>query len=84
MTVRLRNVSPLGDLDVPILGRVVAFGEEFDCHDDIAGREPNPDPDPEKNDPGAGLLAGYFERVTSKKPADKPAPAAPVTTPAED
>lgn len=76
MSVRLKNVSPLGDLDVPVLGRVVKFGEEFDCPEAIAGREPGED------DPGAGLLAGYFERVTSSKPA-KPS-VTPATTPAED
>ncbi len=76
MSVRLKNVSPLGDLDVPMLGRVVKFGEEFDCDEAVAGREPS------EGDPGAGLLAGYFERVTSK-PAGKPS-ATTATTPAED
>lgn len=35
-TVRLKNVSPLGDLDFPLLGRVVAAGEEFDLDADTA------------------------------------------------
>lgn len=26
----IRNVSPLGDLDVPLLGRIVTAGEEID------------------------------------------------------
>ena len=26
----IRNVSPLGDLDVPLLGRILAAGEEVD------------------------------------------------------
>lgn len=76
MTVRLRNVSPLGDLDVPALGRVVKFGEEFDCPEAVAGREPSDD------DPGLGLLAGYFKRVTPQKSAAKPS--APAPSPTED
>jgi len=32
-TLRFKNVSPLGDLEVPALGRVVAAGEEFEVDD---------------------------------------------------
>lgn len=32
----LKNISPLGDLDFPLLGRDVKAGEEFDVDDDIA------------------------------------------------
>lgn len=32
----LKNVSPLGDLDFPLLRRVVAAGEEFEVDDDTA------------------------------------------------
>lgn len=39
MTVRLRNVSPLGDIEVPLLRRVVKADEEFEVADDIAGTE---------------------------------------------
>lgn len=35
-TVRLKNVSPLGDLDFPLLRRVVAAGEEFEVPADVA------------------------------------------------
>ena len=35
-TVQITNVSPLGDLDVPILGRVVAAGETVDVNVEIA------------------------------------------------
>lgn len=28
--MKIRNVSPQGDLDVPLLGRIVAKGEVFD------------------------------------------------------
>ena len=32
----LVNVSPLGDLLIPDLGRVIDAGAEFECPDDIA------------------------------------------------
>lgn len=28
-TIRFKNVSPQGDLELPLLGRVIAAGEEF-------------------------------------------------------
>lgn len=33
---RFKNVSPLGALDVPALGRVVEAGEEFEVRDEVA------------------------------------------------
>lgn len=33
---KLKNVSPLGELDVPLLDRILAAGEEFDVSDEIA------------------------------------------------
>jgi len=33
---KLRNVSPLGDLEVPLLGRVVKAGEVFEVPADVA------------------------------------------------
>lgn len=33
---RFKNVSPLGDLDVPALGRVIKADEEFDVREDLA------------------------------------------------
>lgn len=33
---RFKNVSPLGALDVPALGRVIAAGEEFEVREDLA------------------------------------------------
>lgn len=36
--MKIRNVSPRGDLDVPLLGRVVEFGQEVDVTADQAGR----------------------------------------------
>lgn len=44
-TLRLKNVHPLGDVEVPALGRVgdegaIKAGEEFDCPPDIAGDAP--------------------------------------------
>lgn len=32
----IRNISPLGGLEIPALGRVIEGGAEFDCPDDIA------------------------------------------------
>lgn len=32
----LRNVNPCGAVDLPLLGRVVEAGEEFDIADDLA------------------------------------------------
>ena len=34
--MRLRNTNPLGDVDLPLLGRVVKADEEFDV-DDVDG-----------------------------------------------
>jgi hypothetical protein len=33
---KLRNVNPLGEVDVPILGRSLTAGEEFEVDDDTA------------------------------------------------
>lgn len=45
---RFKNVSPLGALDVPALGRVIAAGEEFDVREDLvplfAGQAENYEP----------------------------------------
>ena len=71
---KLRNINPLGQVDVPILGRQGdPFGEEgrgclepgevFETTDEIAGRAPSGD------DPGEGLLAQVdnYELVTEPK-----------------
>lgn len=43
-TTRLKNVNPLGDVDLPIIGRVgdnpLRAGEEFDVDKEIAGEAP--------------------------------------------
>lgn len=33
---KIKNVSPFGDLDVPLLGRVIASGETVDVTDEQA------------------------------------------------
>ena len=33
--MRVKNVSPVGDLDVPVLGRVVVAGEVFEVPTDV-------------------------------------------------
>jgi len=35
--VRVKNVSPLGDLDVPVLGRRVVAGGGFEVPSDVGG-----------------------------------------------
>lgn len=36
--MKLRNVSPLGDLDIPLVRRIVLSGEEFDVTAEQAAR----------------------------------------------
>lgn len=36
--MKIKNVSPFGDLDLPLIGRVVAYGEEFEVSDDIGAQ----------------------------------------------
>lgn len=72
MSVTLRNVNPLGQVDLPIAHRqgepfgtegvgCLEPGEVFDVSDEVAGREPSTSVDPETGedviDPGFGLLA---------------------------
>jgi hypothetical protein len=60
--MRLRNINPLGAVEVPLLGRVLEAGEEFDIDDEQ----------------GAALLdqVGNYETVTPATPdksdSDKP------------
>lgn len=72
--MKLRNISPLGELDLPLVGRVLAPGEIFDVDDDLAGRAPSLAVDEngdEVFDPGEGLLAqvGNYEAVTGGAPS---------------
>lgn len=32
----LRNINPVGDIDLPVLGRTIRAGEEFEVADEIA------------------------------------------------
>lgn len=52
----LKNVSPYGDLEVALLGRVVEAGEEFEATDEQAER--------------LGAPNENFKLVTSKKKGD--------------
>lgn len=58
--MNLRNVNPIGDVDLPIVGRVVTAGEVFTVPDDI----------------GTALLdqVGNYELVADAPPAPTPAP----------
>lgn len=64
---KIKNVSPYGDLDVPLLGRVVAAGEVVEVSAAHAGKAPSGTPDTDGYDPGQGLLA----QVDNWQPATK-------------
>lgn len=64
--VALRNINPLGAVELPLIGRVLDAGEVFDIADDL----------------GAALLeqVGNYELATEPAAPDVPAPAAEPTT----
>lgn len=78
-TVRLRNINPLGRVDLPLIGRqgddegegvaCLEPGEEFEIDAKLAGRAPSGNPGDDEYDPGEGLLAqvGNYELVDAKK-----------------
>jgi hypothetical protein len=70
-TVRLRNVHPLGDVDLPALGRVdaacVKAGEEFDCPAELAGELPGTWREPTEQERAEGLR-GLAVRETGRAP----------------
>jgi hypothetical protein len=86
-TVKLRNINPLGQVDLPIAARqgeplgehgsgCLEPGEVFEIDADIAGRPPSGDPGSDDYDPGEGLLAqvGNYELAdgpAKKKPRKK-------------
>lgn len=92
-TVKLRNVNPLGQVDLPIAARqgepldehgsgCLEPGEVFEVDAKIAGRPPSGDPGAGDYDPGEGLLAqvGNYELAdgsTKKKPRKKATPRKP-------
>ena len=51
--MKLRNINPLGEVELPLIGRTLAAGEEFDVSDED----------------GKALLeqAGNYERATAPK-----------------
>ena len=66
-TTKITNVSPLGDLDFPLLGRIVKAGESIDVDSEIAGAAPDPTIE---GDIGTGLLAqvsNWAPSTVSKK-----------------
>lgn len=82
-TVKITNVSPLGDLDVPILGRVVTAGESVDVDVDIAGAVPDLT---KEGDSGSGLLAqvGTWAPASTTKKSTPPADSTPLVAPEGD
>lgn len=69
-TVRLRNVNPLGAVDLPLLGRTLAALEEFDCPEHLAGRGPVVLEDG-TTDLGEGLLAQVANYELVPVPVDE-------------
>jgi hypothetical protein len=70
--MKLKNINPLGAIDLPIIGRTLVAGEEFDVPDALAGRAPSTvagDDGVDVFDPGAGLLAqvGNYQAVKASK-----------------
>lgn len=53
----LKNISPLGDLQIPQLRVFVKAGEDFEVPDDVAGRPPSGVEGEDGYDLGEGLLA---------------------------
>lgn len=77
---KLKNVNPLGQVDVPILRRqgepfgvegagCLEPGEVFETTDEVAGKPPKGTPGEKGYHPGSGLLAQVdnYELVTDKK-----------------
>lgn len=64
----LKNINPLGRVDLPLIGRSLEPGEEFEVSKELAGEAPTFDDDGNAN-PGSGLLAqvGNYELVPEKK-----------------
>jgi hypothetical protein len=83
-TVKLRNVNPLGQVDLPLVARqgeplgehgvgCLEPGEVFAVDSKHAGRPPSGEPGTEDYDPGEGLLA----QVSNYELADGSAPTKP-------
>lgn len=77
--VTLRNINPIGQVDLPLIARqgeplgqhgigCLEPGEEFDVPATVAGRAPSGDPAGDDYDPGEGLLAqvGNYEHVAGE------------------
>jgi len=58
---KLKNVSPLGELDVPLLDRILDAGEEFDVSDEIAGKLL---PQAENYQPADNAARAILDRLT--------------------
>ena len=72
-TVLIRNISPFGALDLPLVGRIIGYGETFELPADLAGRPPTviPSTDPDVADTvdlGEGLLEQSFNYIPAAAP----------------
>lgn len=74
---RLVNTNPLGDIDLPLIGRTLAAGEEFEVPDEVAGRAPSTTTveGAEVIDLGYGLLAQVGNYAPAQPTKGKPATA---------
>ena len=76
----IKNVSPLGELDVPLLGRFIEHGEEFEVSEDQAERLlPQAENYEPVDDEAKAVLARIngddeAEEVTEPEPAPDPKP----------
>lgn len=68
--MQISYVGPFDEVEVLGVG-VVKRGESVSVETSIAGRVATPDEDPEKNDPGEGLLAQPSNWVAAKAPVSK-------------
>ena len=64
-TVKLRNTNPIGAVELPLIGRNLEAGEEFEVDSKLAGKAPTYDDEGQVTDLGEGLLAqvGNYELV---------------------
>jgi hypothetical protein len=97
-TVRLRNINPLGQVDLPLINRQgdehlgeegignLEPGEVFEVDKELAGRAPSGTPGEDGYDLGEGLLAqiGNFELVAAPKKKAPPSKPAETATAVSD
>lgn len=70
MTI-IKNVSPLGELDVPLLGRFLKAGEEIEVSDEVAERLlPQAENYQPVDDGAKAILAKLYPEPEADEPED--------------